>query len=417
MAGGVVQLPTWAHQWTQPKRFKVAKGGRGGGKSHTIAALLILMAAQRPLRILCAREVQKSIRDSVHRLIGDKIAAMGLSSFFETTSAEIRGKNGSTFLFSGLRSEVMAGLKSTEGVDICWVEEAQSVSQHSLDVLIPTIRKAGSEIWFSFNPELETDPVYLRFCTIPDDRTLLTTVGLDDNPWAPQELRDERDRAYQTDPLKAAWVWGGDCRPVVEGAIYEREIVELERSGRLTTVQYQPDADVFVSLDLGYGDHTSMLIGHVIGKERHIVAEYEGENLPQSHYIDWLKQSPYRVDHLILPHDARAHDKTNGRSPEELWRASFPKATVQVLDRIDQEIGIDNARAKFGSLWIDKSCTLLISALKKYRREQDKNTGLFGKPQHDPWSDMADSFRYWMLGAEDRRKPQKQRPAAFARAF
>ena len=137
-------------------RYRVLYGGRGGAKSWAVARALLIKAAKSPLRILCAREFQTSIRDSVHKLLSDQIVALGLIELFEITQAAIRGVNGSEFAFVGLKNNV-ANVKSYEGIDICWVEEAQTVSRNSWNVLIPTIRKEGSEIWITFNPELETD--------------------------------------------------------------------------------------------------------------------------------------------------------------------------------------------------------------------------------------------------------------------
>ena len=140
-----------------PYRYKVAFGGRGSGKSYNFAQALILLAAQKPLRILCTREVQKSIKQSVHLLLSDQIKRLGLGSFFTILETEIRGSNGSLFMFAGLAQHTVESIKSIEGCDIVWVEEAQTVSKKSWDILIPTIRKNDSEIWVSFNPDLDTD--------------------------------------------------------------------------------------------------------------------------------------------------------------------------------------------------------------------------------------------------------------------
>mgnify|MGYP000095936013 FL=1 len=145
----------------KPSRYKVLYGGRGGAKSWGVARALLIKAAQNPLRVLCAREFQTSIKDSVHKLLCDQIEALGLGTFYEITQTSIRGKNGSEFSFVGLKNNV-ANVKSYEGVDICWVEEAQTTSRMSWNVLIPTIRKEKSEIWITFNPELETDETYQR---------------------------------------------------------------------------------------------------------------------------------------------------------------------------------------------------------------------------------------------------------------
>lgn len=400
----MTELPKWSRTWFEPRRFKVAYGGRGGAKSHTIASILLIMGVQRPLRILCTREVQKSIKDSVHRLLNDKINSMGLNAFYQVLETEIRGKNGTIILFSGLRSEVMAGLKSTEGVDIAWIEEAQSVSQHSMDVLIPTIRKPGSELWWSFNPELETDPVYDRFVANTDENVLLTRVNIKENPWAPKELLEEMERSYLKDPARAAWIWGGHCRPTAEGAIYEAEMGAMVDSGRICSIGYEQSADTIVSFDLGIGDHTSLIVGQWIGQERRVLHAYESFGVPLSHYIDHLKGLPYRIDHIVLPHDAANRSLQTGRSPEEIIDGAFRGVRVEILPRTQSiEYDISFVKEHFPKVWIDKGAVTLVESLRKYRRKFDDRTGLFGDPLHDTYSDMCDSFRYWMQ-AEVRRK-------------
>ena len=159
----VVEVPEKLLGIFQRKRYFVAHGGRGSGKSWTFAKAIILQSFSKTTRVLCTREVQKSIKESVKRLLDDQIQAMGLGSFFDSTETEIRGKNGSLIVFAGLANHTVESIKSYEGIDIVWIEEAQTVSKKSLDILIPTIRKEGSEIWVSFNPELDTDEVWKRY--------------------------------------------------------------------------------------------------------------------------------------------------------------------------------------------------------------------------------------------------------------
>lgn len=174
-----------------PCRYKVCYGGRGSGKSYSIAMLLVLAAYQHPLRILCAREIQKSITDSVHQLLADTIERLGLSSHFEIQKTQILGKNGSRFLFEGLRSNI-SKVKSMEGIDRVWIEEAESVTNASWDTLIPTIRKDNSEIWVSFNPLDEMDATYQRFVVEPPPGSFVVKVNYDQNPWFPETLEAER---------------------------------------------------------------------------------------------------------------------------------------------------------------------------------------------------------------------------------
>lgn len=214
----IAEFPSKLQPLFRPHRYKVAYGGRGGAKSWGFARALLIMGCQRPLRILCARELQISIQDSVHRLLSDQIHAMGLDGNYEIQQQTIRGTNGTEFLFAGIRNNVTK-IKSMEGIDICWVEEAEKVSNDSWDVLIPTIRKDGSEIWVSFNPHEETDPTYQRFVVNPPPSAWVVKLGWEDNPWFPAELRAEKDYLYSVDPEAAAHVWGGECRNVSDAQI------------------------------------------------------------------------------------------------------------------------------------------------------------------------------------------------------
>jgi phage terminase large subunit len=203
-------LPAYAAGLFEARRYKVLYGGRGAARSWSIARALLITAAARPLRVGCFREFQKSIKDSVHRLLTDQIALLGLPGYV-ITDHELRHTNGSLFLFEGLRNNVTK-LKSLEGIDVAWVEEAEHVSRPSWDILIPTIRKPGSEIWVNFNPDVEDDPTYQRFVVHPPPNAWVAKVSSADNPWFPPELAAERAYLYAVDPDAAAQVWGGECR-------------------------------------------------------------------------------------------------------------------------------------------------------------------------------------------------------------
>lgn len=195
-----------------PSRYKVAHGGRGSGKSWGFARVALMLAAQRRVRVMCAREIQASIADSVHQLLADQIDALGLAPYFDVQQSSIVARHtGSAFLFAGLRTNVTK-LKSTEGIDVLWVEEGEKVSDKSWQVVIPTVRKPGSEIWTTFNPDEETDPTYQRFVVEPPPEARVVQVGWQDNPWLSNELRAEKDYLYRVDPDAAAHVWGGECR-------------------------------------------------------------------------------------------------------------------------------------------------------------------------------------------------------------
>lgn len=212
--GVVIDLPEWAQDFWPPARYKIAYGGRGGAKSWNFARMLALKAATSNLRILCARELQNSIQDSVHQLIVDQINAMGLSPLFQIQEAKIIGAYGSEIMFKGVRGmkNNAQALKSLEGVDICWIEEGQTVSDASLKTLVPTIRKPGSEIWITFNPDQKTDPVY-RLAMDPPPGSIVRHVNWDSNPWFGEtSLPAEREYMQRVDPDAYAHIWEGQCR-------------------------------------------------------------------------------------------------------------------------------------------------------------------------------------------------------------
>ena len=241
----------------KPSRYKVLYGGRGGAKSWGIARALLIKGAKTQMRVLCAREFMTSMRDSVHKLLSDQIQALGLLGFYEITQASIKGQNGTEFAFAGLKNNI-ANIKSYEGVDVCWVEEAQTVSRLSWNVLIPTIRKEKSEIWVSFNPELETDETYQRFVVYPPADCISIKINWSDNPWFPETLRLEKDGLKDRDLEAYNQVWEGLCRQSVDGAIFGKELQQAELDGRITRVPYDPTKPVHAIFDLGWADSTSI---------------------------------------------------------------------------------------------------------------------------------------------------------------
>jgi phage terminase large subunit len=220
-----------------PKRYKVLYGGRGGAKSWGVARALLIQGAAKPLRILCAREFQNSISESVHALLSDQIKALGLDGFYEVQNTTIRGRNGTELYFAGLRHNVTK-IKSFEGVDIVWCEEAQTISKSSWDTLIPTIRKEGSEIWITFNPSLEADETYQRFVARPPTNSTVVKVNWSDNPWFPAVLRQEKDDLKAKDPDAYLTVWEGHCKQTLDGAIYANEVRKATEEGRFARVPY-----------------------------------------------------------------------------------------------------------------------------------------------------------------------------------
>ena len=378
----------------EPRRYKVMHGGRGGGKSHGVAQVLLETGSRQPLRILCAREIQKSMRDSVHRLLKDYIIKLGLTAFYDVLDTEIRGKNGTLFLFAGLQSHTVDSIKSFEGVDRVWIEEAHAISKKSLDTLIPTIRKEGSEIWMTLNPDMATDEVYERFIATPSPDTWVCEVNWRDNPWFPEVLNDERLKAKRA-MLKEDYehIWEGKARMVADGAIYRYEIDALYADGRVCPVPYDPLLPVHTVWDLGWNDAMTIIMVQRGPQDVRILDYIEDSNRTLDWYVAELGKRPYRWGKDFIPHDGRTRNFQTGKSTEELLRA-MGRAPL-VLAQTSVEEGIKAARMAFPRCYFDsKKTQRLLECLKRYRRDIHTKTGEPTVPLHDEYSHGADAFRY-----------------------
>lgn len=400
-----ITLPEKLAPLYEPRRYKVMHGGRGGGKSHGVAQVLLDMAARNPLRVLCAREVQKSMRDSVHRLLRDYIVKLGLESFYEITDTEIRGQNGSLFLFTGLQSHTVYSIKSFEGVDIVWVEEAHGVSKRSWEVLIPTIRKEGSEIWLTLNPDMETDETYQRFISTPSPDTWVVEINWRDNPWFPQVLDDERTKAKRA-MLKEDYehIWEGKARKVAAGAIYRYEIEQLYADERARMVPYDPRLPVHTVWDLGWNDAMAIAMVQAGPQELRLIDYIEDSHRTLDWYVDKLEKRPYRWGIDYLPHDGATKNFQTGKSTEILLR-EMGRRRVKCLPALDVEEGIKSARMVFPRCYFDKSKTArLLECLKRYQRQINSKTNEPMGPLHDEYSHGADCFRCVAMAADDMRR-------------
>lgn len=381
----------------KPARFKCLYGGRDGAKSWSIGRWLILEGAERPLKIGCFREVQKSIKDSVYQLLVNQIQALGLSGFYECLATEIRGKNGTTFGFAGLSTQTRDSIKSWEGLDRAWVEEAQSVSKRSWDILEPTIRKQDSEILVSFNPELDSDETYQRFIVHPTDEVVSVNINWDDNPWRSKVLDKARETMQREHPEDYLHIYGGQCRPAVEGAIYYNEVSKLKSSGRLSNVPYDPMLKVHVVCDLGFNDYMSLLLVQRLASEIRVIRYIEDRMRYIPSYHQELTDLKLNYGTLYLPHDGKAKHVT-GSSAEEQFRTLG--WNVEIVPDIGLEQGIRKLREIFPRLYLDKThSSELLNRLGRYRRRVNSE-GQASTPMHDDESHGADGTRYLAIVAD-----------------
>ncbi len=387
-----IQLPEWADKLNTPSRYKVMYGGRGGGKSWTIARALLIDGIKNPGRILCTRETMKSMSDSVHEVLSKQIEAMNLGGMYQVMANEIRGIGFDTqFGYAGLRTQGITNIKSWEGARRCWVEEAQVVTKKSWEVLTPTIRAPHSEIWIGLNPELDTDYTYTEFVTSPQPDSIVIPVNWRDNPWLPEVLNKERLAKLDRDPEGYETIWEGKCRAAVEGAIYAREIEAMQLSGRVCRVPYDPLLPVHTIWDLGWNDSMVIILVQRIASELRVIGVIMDNLRTLDSYVTELNAMGYRWGTDWIPHDGRAKNTHTGKSTEEMLRGMSRK--VQIVPEIGVENGIKAARVMFPRVYLDKGVTDLLNSLKRYKRVLMTN-GSYGAPMHDDASHGADAWRY-----------------------
>lgn len=408
-----IEFPPKLKNLFRPHRYKVLYGGRGSAKSWSVARALLVLGSNKKLRILCTREIQKSIKDSVHKLLKDQIESIPhLAGFYDVLETTIRGKNGTEFLFAGLSNLTKDSIKSYEGVDIVWCEEAHSITKGSWDTLIPTIRKEGSEIWITFNPELDSDETYVRFVKNTPPDTFLVFINYHDNKWFPSVLEQERLHCQATQPEEEYNnIWEGHCRAAVAGAIYASEVAKAFADRRITFLPYDPSLKVHIIGDMGFADNMSLGMAQRARSELRFIDYLETNKntatdngsgfIPGT--VDWccaeLKKRPYNWGFAFLPHDAFAEERKSGTSDAVIFKKHGFR--VKRIPKSDEESRIKVARGVFPRVAIDQgNCAQLIECLKRYRRP-DNDKGTDRSPVHDQFSHGADMFGYASQCIED----------------
>lgn len=400
------QFPAALQRLFQPARYKFIKGGRGSGKSWGVARALLIQGASEKHRVLCTREIQKSIKQSVHQLLTDQIEALGLSHFYEVLQDEIRGKNGTKFLFAGLSDLTADSIKSFEGCTRVWNEEGQTTTARSWGILTPTIREDGSEIWTTYNPELESDETHRRAVIKPFPDTVVIEMNYTENPWFPPILEQERLHAKATmTEAEYMHVWEGKCRPAVEGAIYADQMAQAEK--RIANVPHDASLKTHAIWDLGFNDSMAIILAQKLSSEIRIVGYVEGVQRTLADYSAELKAlkldgQPINWGSAWLPHDGFAARHQTGKTDAQVLRSlGWDVQRVPGAGK-DIELGIKRAREVFPRVYFNKErAARLVECLKRYRRHVSNATGEPGKPVHDEYSHGADAFRYLAMSADD----------------
>lgn len=364
-----------------PARYKGCYGGRGSGKSHFFAGLGVAMMATRAgFRIVCVREVQNSIKDSVKQLLEDKIGDLGLSSLFTITDQEIRGKNGSLVIFRGLQNHTAASIKSLEGFDVAWVEEAQTISQLSLDLLTPTIRKPGSELWFSWNPVSDTDPVDVLLRGDPRENAIVVQANWSDNPWFPEALRDDLERDRERNPDKFLHVWEGRYQSLSEARIF--------RNWRVAEMVPPERAAWFGGVDFGFAQDPTFALRCCLIDDRTLYVDYEAceVGVPTDALPLLLGKVPRLRDWPLNADSARPE------TIDYLKRNGFPKMRGARKGKGSVEDGI--AFLQGLDLVAHPRCANLQRELASYAYRTDKRTGLILPEPEDANNHGIDALRY-----------------------
>uniref|UniRef100_A0A6M3LAU2 Putative terminase n=1 Tax=viral metagenome TaxID=1070528 RepID=A0A6M3LAU2_9ZZZZ len=387
----------------QPARYKIAYGGRGGSKSWGFARALLLTGVAKKLRVLCTREVQRTIKDSVHKLLEDQIQMLGLGVKYQVLDQEIRGSNGTEFVFSGLATHTIESIKSFEGCDICWVEEGQTITARSWNILLPTIRKENSEVWVSFNPELETDPTYDRFITHAPDDAIVQKINWRDNPWFNEVLNNERLYDLKHYPKDYPNKWEGECKPAVEGAIFFDELQAMKREKRIRNVPHDPMLSSHVVIDLGFGDAMGVSIVQKMTSEIRVIWYREFIREKLSKVSTDLKDLRYSWGKVWLPYSDGFSKSSRGQdSAEEIMqKLEWTVAKKQDVSDLGVEAGIKVARERFPRMyWDETNCKRLIECAARYRRSINQATMTAGAPLHDEWCHGGDVIRYIAINAD-----------------
>ena len=393
----------------EPSRYKGAWGGRGSGKSHFFAGLMVERHLMYPgMRSVCIREVQKTLKESAKRLIDDKIQEFGLASLgFRSLHDRIETPGDGIIIFQGMQDSTAESIKSLEGFGTAWIEEAQTMSYRSLQLLRPTIRCEDSELWFGWNPRRKTDPVdMLLRGEKPLSNAVVVRSNWNNNPWLPNVLNDEREDDLLLCPDSYEHVWNGGYITAQDGAYFARVITKAKAEGRISHVARDPLMACHAFFDIGgtgaKADACSIWIVQFIGKEIRVLDYYEAQGQELSEHVGWLRRNDYEDAKIYLPHDGVKHDN--------VFRVTYESALKQagffVIIMPNAGAGAANQRVEavrrvFPRVWIDaKKCEGGIEALGWYHEKKDEARGMGLGPEHDWSSHGADSFGAMALEAE-----------------
>lgn len=399
----------------QPARYKAAWGGRGSGKSHDRAGALVDDSLyERGLLSVCIREVQKSLKDSAKRLIEAKLQEFGLGEAdgFKVFTDRIQTPGDGVVIFQGMQDHTAESIKSLEGFKRAWVEEAQTLSMRSLNLLRPTIRAPGSELWFTWNPRLKSDAVDLMFRgeSLPTGSQIVQ-ANWNHNPWFPAELEQERLDCLNQQPDQYQHIWEGDYITVSEGAYYAKPLAEARQAGRITSLAIDPLFEIKAYWDIGVSDACSIWIAQIQGEKIRVLDYYEAVGQPLGAHLEWLRSHGYGNALCVLPHDGAKRDAfTAERFEDHIRAAGFNVQTIANQGKGAAMKRVEAARRLFPRIWFDdEKCSGGLDALGWYHEKKDEHRNIGLGPEHDWSSHAADAFGLMCVAYEE---PIARRPRA-----
>lgn len=412
----------------EPARYKGAHGGRGSGKSHFFAEQLVEDSLAEPgnsggegLRSVCIREVQKDLTQSAKLLLEDKLAAFGLGEpdGFKVYRDVIQTPGDGIVIFKGMQDYTAESVKSLEKFKRAWWEEAQTATHHSLNLLRPTIREEGSEIWASWNPRFEDDPIDVMLRgPVPPTGAAIVQANWSDNPWMPAVLNQERLDCLRDTPDYYDHIWEGGYVSVVEGAYYAKSIAEAKSEGRIGRVAADPLAVIRLHMDIGgtgaKSDAFAIVADQFIAKEIRVLNYYEAVGQPIGAHLNWMRSQGYTPDRvqIVLPHDGDTQEKVYDVS----YRSAFESAGYRDIVVVPNQgkgaamMRVESGRRLFPKIWINEDTTKgLMRALGWYHEKRDPVRKIGLGPDHDWSSNGADAFGLMCVAYEEPRKKQETR--------
>jgi phage terminase large subunit len=399
-----IEAPAVFKPLDQPSRYKGLHGGRGSGKSWHAATMLVLRCLKEPgIRVVCAREIQKTLAESAKRLIEDRIASLGVGHMFRVQHDRILTPGDGSITFWGLADKNAESIKSLEAVKLCWIEEAQTLTKRSLHLLRPTIRVPGSEIWATWNPTRKSDAIDVFLRQQKPDNAIVIEANWRDNPFFPEVLSEDRKLDRQRDPAAYDHVWEGGYATAVSGSYFGDLLTQAKREGRICEVHIDPLLEVRAFFDISVADATSIWLAQFSGGAIHVIDYIEGVSQPLSYHVNELRSKGYERARCILPHDGVNKSVITGKRYEDhLKDAGFQTEVIPNAGAGAARMRIEAVRRILPRCHFDeKRCEAGLEALAWYHERQDDHREVGLGPLHDWSSHAADSFGLLAVSYEE----------------